>query len=329
VPVGSHNGTPVLVRDLGVVSFGPYLREGVAEWNGEGETVGGIVVMRYGENALTVINGIKAKIAEIKKSLPAGVEMISGYDRSGLINASIDTLKRDLIAEAVIVSLVIILFLSHFRSALIPILGIPIALMASFIPMSSLQASSNIMSLGGFGLAIGVLIDASIVMVENAYRHLAERTRGDRDIDPDEHKHVVLSAAKQVGRPLFYSLVIIIVSFLPVFLLEAQEGRMFKPLAYTKTFAISFSSLLAITIVPILMVFLVRARRYRLETENPVAHFFQWLYMPVIRLCLRHRIITLVVGMVFLAVTFPLAFKIGSQFMVPAARKFRWARSLT
>jgi Cu(I)/Ag(I) efflux system membrane protein CusA/SilA len=317
VPVGSHNGTPILVRDLGVVSFGPDLREGVAEWNGEGETVGGIVVMRYGENALTVINRIKAKIAEIKKSLPAGVEIISGYDRSGLINASIDTLKRDLIAEAVIVSLVIILFLFHFRSALIPILSIPIALMASFIPMSSLQVSSNIMSLGGFALAIGVLIDASIVMVENAYRHLAERTRGDRDIDPDEHKHVVLSAAKQVGRPLFYSLVIIIVSFLPVFLLEAQEGRMFKPLAYTKTFAITFSSLLAITIVPILMVFLVRARRYRLETENPVAHFFQWLYMPVIRWCLRHRIITLVVGVVFLAVTFPLAFKIGSQFMPP------------
>jgi copper/silver efflux system protein len=317
VPVGSHNGTPILVRDLGVVSFGPDLREGVAEWNGEGETVGGIVVMRYGENALTVINRIKAKIAEIKKSLPAGVEIISGYDRSGLINASIDTLKRDLIAEAVIVSLVIILFLFHFRSALIPILSIPIALMASFIPMSSLQVSSNIMSLGGFALAIGVLIDASIVMVENAYRHLAERTRGDRDIDPDEHKHVVLSAAKQVGRPLFYSLVIIIVSFLPVFLLEAQEGRMFKPLAYTKTFAITFSSLLAITIVPILMVFLVRARRYRLETENPVAHFFQWLYMPVIRWCLRHRIITLVVGVVFLAVIFPLAFKIGSQFMPP------------
>jgi copper/silver efflux system protein len=317
VPVGSHNGTPILVRDLGVVSFGPDLREGVAEWNGEGETVGGIVVMRYGENALTVINRIKAKIAEIKKSLPAGVEIISGYDRSGLINASIDTLKRDLIAEAVIVSLVIMLFLFHFRSALIPILSIPIALMASFIPMSSLQVSSNIMSLGGFALAIGVLIDASIVMVENAYRHLAERTRGDRDIDPDEHKHVVLSAAKQVGRPLFYSLVIIIVSFLPVFLLEAQEGRMFKPLAYTKTFAITFSSLLAITIVPILMVLLVRARRYRLETENPVAHFFQWLYMPVIRWCLRHRIITLVVGVVFLAVTFPLAFKIGGQFMPP------------
>ena len=317
VPVGSQNGTPILVRDLGIVSFGPDLREGVAEWNGEGETVGGIVVMRYGGNALTVINGIKAKIAEIKKGLPPGVEIISSYDRAGLINASIDTLKRDLIAEAIIVSLVIIIFLFHFRSALIPIVSIPIALIASFIPMYFLQVSSNIMSLGGFALAIGVLIDASIVMVENAYRHLAERTKGARSIDSGEHKQVVLGAAKQVGRPLFYSLVIIIVSFLPVFLLEAQEGRMFKPLAYTKTFAIIFSSLLAITIVPILMVFLVRAKRYRLEAENPVAHFFQWLYMPIIRWCLRHRVVTIVLGVLFLAVTFPLAFRIGSQFMPP------------
>jgi Cu(I)/Ag(I) efflux system membrane protein CusA/SilA len=317
VPVGSHNGTPILVRDLGVVGFGPDLREGVAEWNGEGETVGGIVVMRFGENALTVIHGIKAKIAEIKKSLPSGVEIVSGYDRSGLINTSIDTLKRDLIEEAIIVSFVIILFLFHFRSALIPIVSIPIAVIASFIPMYYLQVSSNIMSLGGFALAIGVLIDASIVMVENAYRHLAERTRGGRSIDSGEHKQVVLGAAKQVGRPLFYSLVIIIVSFLPVFLLEAQEGRMFKPLAYTKTFAITFSSLLAITIVPILMVLLVRARRYRLETENPVARFFQLLYMPILRFCLRHRIITIALGALFLAVTFPLAFRIGSQFMPP------------
>jgi len=303
-------------RPYGVIHHSD-LREGVTEWNGEGETVGGIVVMRYGENALTVINGIKAKLADIKQSLPPGVEIVSGYDRSGLITASIDTLKRDLIEEAIIVSLVIIVFLFHFRSALIPIVSIPIALIASFIPMYALHVSSNIMSLGGFALAIGVLIDASIVMVENAYRHLAERSRGGRGIASGEHKRVVLDAAQQVGRPLFYSLVIIVVSFLPVFLLEAQEGRMFKPLAYTKTFAIIFSSLLAITIVPILMVFLVRARRYRLETENPVARFFQWLYLPVIRLCLRHRAATIALGLLFLALTFPLAFRIGSQFMPP------------
>jgi Cu(I)/Ag(I) efflux system membrane protein CusA/SilA len=317
VPVGSHNGTPILVRDLGVVSFGPDLREGVAEWNGEGETVGGIVVMRYGQNALDVINAVKRKIAAISKSLPPGVKIVSGYDRSGLISASIDTLTRDLIEEAIIVSFIIIIFLFHFRSALIPIVSIPLALIASFIPMYYLGVSSNIMSLGGFALAIGVLIDASIVMVENSYRHLAERTRGGHILAADDHEQVVISAAKQVGRPLFYSLLIIVVSFLPVFLLQAQEGRMFRPLAYTKTFAIIFSSLLAITIVPILMVLLVRARRYRLETENPVAHFFQVLYLPIVRWCLRHRVVTLAAGVVFLAITFPLAFKIGSQFMPP------------
>ncbi|HLH75802.1 MAG TPA: CusA/CzcA family heavy metal efflux RND transporter [Candidatus Binataceae bacterium] len=317
VPVGSHDGTPILVRDLGVVSFGPDLREGIAEWNGEGQTVGGIVVMRYGQNALSVINGIKAKLAQIQSSLPAGVQIVAGYDRSGLIDASIATLTRDLIDEAIIVSLVVIVFLFHFRSALIPILSIPVAVLASFIPMFYLQVSSNIMSLGGFALAIGVLIDAAIVMVENAYRHLAEQTREGRRLTPQAHKQVVIGAAKQVGRPLFYSLIIIVVSFLPVFLLEAQEGRMFKPLAYTKTFAIAFSSLLAITIVPLLMVWLVRARRYRREQENPVARFFQMLYLPVIRVCLRHRIITLGVGLLFLAATFPLAGRIGTQFMPP------------
>jgi len=317
VPVGSHDGTPILVRDLGVVSFGPDLREGVAEWNGEGETVGGIVVMRDGQNALHVISGVKTKIAEIQKSLPAGVEIVSGYDRSGLISASINTLKWDLIEEAIIVSLVIIVFLFHFRSALIPIVSIPLAVLASFIPMYYLHISSNIMSLGGFALAIGVLIDASIVMVENAHRHLAARTAGGRSLAREEHRDVVLGAAKQVGRPLFYSLLIIIVSFLPVFLLEAQEGRMFRPLAYTKTFAITLSSLLAITIIPILMIILIRGRHFRTEAENPAARFFQWLYLPIIRWCLKHRALTLIAGVIFLAITFPLAFRIGSQFMPP------------
>src|SRR3982074_634906 len=177
VPVASKNGTPVLVRDLGTVSFGPNIRRGVAEWNGEGETVGGIVVMRYGLNALNVISGVKKKLAEISGSLPPGVEIVAGYDRSGLIQASIDTLERDLIEEAIIVSLVITIFLFHFRSALIPILTLPIAVVASFIPMYYLQVSSNIMSLGGLALAIGVLVDAAIVMVENGYRHLSEPPR--------------------------------------------------------------------------------------------------------------------------------------------------------
>lgn len=321
ISVATMNGTPVLVRDLGVVSYGPDLREGVAEWNGEGEAVGGIVVMRYGQNALTVINGVKAKIAEIEKSLPAGVEIVAGYDRAGLIEASIGTLKRDLLEEAIIVSLVIIIFLFHLRSALIPILILPLAVLATFIPMYYFRVSSNIMSLGGLALAIGVLVDASIVMVENGYRHLSERQHDARlsgeVVDEPERQSLLLSAARQVGRPLFYSLLIIVVSFLPVFLLEAQEGRMFRPLADTKTLAIGLSSILAITIVPILMILLIRGRRLRPEEANPVSRFFRALYLPVIRWCLRHRWITIAVNLLFLVVTLPLALKLGSQFMPP------------
>ena len=323
VPVASKNGTPVLVRDLGTVSFGPDIRRGVAEWNGEGETVGGIVVMRYGLNALNVISGVKKKLAEISGSLPPGVEIVSGYDRSGLIQASIDTLKRDLIEEAVIVSLVIIIFLFHFRSALIPILTLPIAVVASFIPMYYLQVSSNIMSLGGLALAIGVLVDAAIVMVENGYRHLSEAQHADagdktkqRSISSRERRQILLDAAKQVGPALFFSLLIIVVSFLPVFLLEAQEGRMFRPLAWTKTLAIGFSSLLAITLVPPLMLLFIRGR-LRPESSNPVSRVTQAIYLPVLRLCLRFPKTTVLLNLVFLALTFPLAFKLGSQFMPP------------
>ena len=323
VPVASKNGTPVLVRDLGTVSFGPDIRRGVAEWNGEGETVGGIVVMRFGSNALNVISGVKKKLAEISGSLPPGVEIVSGYDRSGLIDASIDTLKRDLIEEAVIVSLVIVIFLFHFRSALIPILTLPIAVVASFIPMYYLQISSNIMSLGGLALAIGVLVDAAIVMVENGYRHLSEAQQADagdktkqRSISSRERRQILLDAAKQVGPALFFSLLIIVVSFLPVFLLEAQEGRMFRPLAWTKTLAIGFSSLLAITLVPPLMLLFIRGR-LRPESSNPVSRVTQALYLPVLRLCLRFPKTTVLLNLVFLALTFPLAFKLGSQFMPP------------
>ncbi len=320
IAVASNNGTPVLIKDLGVVSFGPDLREGVAEWSGEGEAVGGIVVMRYGQNALNVIDGIKRKIAELRKTLPPGVEIVAGYDRAGLIAGSINTLKRDLIAEAIIVSLVIIIFLFHVRSALIPILTLPLAVLATFIPMYLLQVSSNIMSLGGLALAVGVLVDASIVMVENGYRHLSERMRdADREglqIAEPERRRILFAAANQVGRPIFFSLMIIVVSFLPVFMLESQEGRMFRPLAYTKTFAITFSSVLAITIVPILMVLLIRGR-LRPEEENPLSRFFQNVYRPIIRWCLDHRALTIVANLIFLALTVPLIFKIGSQFMPP------------
>jgi Cu(I)/Ag(I) efflux system membrane protein CusA/SilA len=315
VPVIAKNGTPVLIKDLGTVAFGPDIRQGVAEWNGEGETVGGIVVMRDGMNALNVIEGVKQKLKQIKASLPPGVEVVSGYDRSGLINASIDTLQRDLLEEAVIVSLVIIVFLFHFRSAFIPILTLPIAVVMSFIPMYYLHVTSNIMSLGGLALAIGVLVDAAIVMVENGYRHLSER----QDAGPVaeiERRRILIDAAKQVGPALFFSLLIIVVSFLPVFLLEAQEGRMFRPLAWTKTLAVGFSSLLAITLVPMLMLMLIKGK-LRPESRNPVSKVTQALYLPVLRLCLRYRKTTLALNLLFLVLVFPLSLKIGSQFMPP------------
>lgn len=341
VPVMAKSGTPVLIKDLGTVSFGPDMREGVAEWNGEGETVGGVVVMRYGLNALNVINGVKKKLADIKGSLPPGVEVVSGYDRGGLISESINTLKHSLMEESVIVSLVIIVFLFHFRSALIPIFTLPIALAMSFIPMHYLNVSSNIMSLGGFALAIGVLVDAAIVMVENGYRHLSERPASsgealgeiDSSNGPALHKvpdastnksakkaverervRILIDSAKQVGPALFFSLLIIVVSFLPVFLLEAQGGRMFRPLAWTKTLAVGFSSLLAITLVPILMIIFIRGK-LRPESENPISRLTQALYLPVLRLCLKYRKTTLLLNLAFLVVTFPLMFKMGSQFM--------------
>jgi copper/silver efflux system protein len=317
VPVATKNGTPVLVRDLGTVTFGPDIREGVAEWQGEGETVGGIVVMRDGMNALTVIDGVKKKLAEIRLSLPPGVEVVSGYDRSGLIHASIETLQRDLLEEAAIVSVVIIIFLFHFRSALIPILTLPIAVLAAFIPMYYLHVTSNIMSLGGLALAIGVLVDAAIVMVENGYRQLSEHQSSQSEPLPEpQRRKILLDSAKQVGPAIFFSLVIIVVSFLPVFLLEAQEGRMFRPLAWTKTLAVGFSSVLAITLVPLLMILFIRGRLIP-ESRNPISRITQAIYLPILRLCLRFRKTTLLLNLVFLVVTLPLALHIGSQFMPP------------
>ena len=279
VPVATKNGTSVLLRDLGSVDFGPEVRRGAADWQGEGEAVGGIVVMRFGMNALDVITGVKAKLREIAPSLPPGVEIVTGYDRSWLINKSIKTLKRDLILEAIIVSFVCIAFLFHLRSALVPIITLPIAVLAAFIPMYYLNVSSNVMSLGGLALGIGVLIDAAIVMVENGYKHLAERSglsAGEHTdkLSSQERRSILVRSAKQVGPALFYSLIIILVSFLPVFLLEAQEGRMFRPLAWTKTSALAFSSLLSITLVPALMPLFIRGS-LRPESQNPAARITQ------------------------------------------------------
>jgi copper/silver efflux system protein len=307
-------GTPVRVRDVADVAIGPDLRRGVAELDGKGEVVGGIVVMRFGENALRVIDRVKAKLREIQTALPDGVRVVPTYDRSGLINESIRTLRRALIEEAVVVSLVILVFLFHIRSALVPILALPIAVVASFIPMYYLGVTSNIMSLGGLALAIGVLVDASIVMVENAYRHVSEP---ETTLAYAEQPRAIVTAAQQVARPIFFSLAIIIVSFVPVFLLEAQEGRMFRPLAFTKTSAMILASLLSISLVPVLMTVFIRGRRLKPEAQNPVSRFFAWLYAPILRVALRFKWTALLLNFAVVPLTVPLLFVMGSEFMPP------------
>ncbi|MBA3642000.1 MAG: efflux RND transporter permease subunit, partial [Acidobacteria bacterium] len=308
-------GTPLRVADVAEVRLGPDIRRGVAELDGKGEVVGGIIVMRFGENALRVIDLVKAKLREIQGALPSGVQIVPTYDRSWLIQESIGTLRRTLIEEAIVVSIVILIFLFHFRSALIPILALPIAVLASFIPMYYLGVPSNIMSLGGLALAIGVLVDASIVMVENGYRHVSEPDEEGRL--PEDQPRAVIAAAKQVGRPIFFSLAIIIVSFVPVFLLEAQEGRMFRPLAFTKTSAMVFAALLSITLVPVLMAIFIRGRNLKPEARNPISRFFTALYEPVLRLALRWKWIALLVNFAVIPLTVPLLFAIGSEFMPP------------
>ena len=323
-------GTPIRVRDVAQVRLGPDIRRGVADLDGRGEVVGGIVVMRFGENALNVIERVKAKLNEVRQSMPAGMKVVPTYDRSGLIGQSITTLRRTLIEEAIAVSIVIIIFLFHFRSALIPILALPIAVLASFIPMHYLGVTSNIMSLGGLALAIGVLVDASIVMVENAYRHVSEgehtldaptasnsASSESRTVPYDEQPRLIIRAAKQVARAIFFSLAIIVVSFVPVFLLEAQEGRMFRPLAFTKTFAMVAASILSITLVPVLMTMFIRGKRLKPEARNPVSRFFSAIYAPVIRLALQWRWMALLLNFAVVPLTIPLLFMIGSEFMPP------------
>jgi len=330
-------GTPVRVGDVAQVRLGPDIRRGVAELDGKGEVVGGIVVMRFGENALTVIDAVKAKLQEVQHSMPPGMKIVPTYDRSWLIGESIGTLRRTLIEEAIVVSIVILIFLFHFRSALVPILALPIAVLASFIPMYYLGVTSNIMSLGGLAIAIGVLVDASIVMVENAYRHVSEpehtvdlpasaatadasgesSTTEPQSVSYADQPRLIIRAAKQVARAIFFSLAIIVVSFVPVFLLEAQEGRMFRPLAFTKTFAMVAASLLSITLVPVLMTIFIRGRRLKPESQNPISQFFTWLYDPIICLALRWKWTALVLNFAVVPVTVPLLFLIGSEFMPP------------
>jgi Cu(I)/Ag(I) efflux system membrane protein CusA/SilA len=313
ITVGGERGTPILVRDIGAVALGPDMRRGIAELDGQGEVVGGIVVMRHGENALNLIDRVKQKIKEIEPSLPPGVKIVSTYDRSDLILRSIATLKEKLIEESLIVSLVIVIFLFHVRSALVAIITLPIAIILSFIAIYYLNLTSNIMSLGGIAIAIGAMVDAAIVMVENAHKRLEQWEEGGR---PGDRTQVLIKAAKEVGRPLFFSLLIITVSFLPIFTLEAQEGRLFKPLAFTKTFAMFFAAFLSITLAPVLMVLLIRGR-IRPETRNPVNRLLIALYTPVVRVVLRFRKMTIALAIIALILTYPAFARLGSEFMPP------------
>ena len=314
----SERGTPVRVGDVARVAIGPELRRGAAELDGQGEAVGGIIVMRFGENALRVIDRVKARMQDVQKSLPEGVDIVPTYDRSGLIRESIGTLRRTLIEEGLVVSFVALAFLFHFRSALIPIITLPIAVLVSFIPMYYLGVTSNIMSLGGIALAIGELVDASIVMVENAYRRISEPADGrDGPVLYDEQRREVVAAAQQVGRAIFFSLAIIILSFVPVFMLEAQEGRMFRPLAYTKTFAMASATVLSITLVPALMTLFLRGRRLKSEAVNPFYRLSIAIYEPVLRTALRWKWTTLLVNMAVVPLTIPLIFLLGSEFLPP------------
>ncbi|MGH9368959.1 MAG: efflux RND transporter permease subunit, partial [Thermoanaerobaculia bacterium] len=306
----NEQGTPVLLRDVARVQLGPDMRRGAAELDGLGEAVGGIVIVRFGENSLRVIENVKAKIKQVSKALPQGVEIVPVYDRSTLIEESIKTLREKLIEESIIVSLVCIIFLFHFRSALVAILTLPLALLMSFTAMRALGLSSNIMSLGGIAIAIGAMVDAAIVMVENAHKRLEHAAPG------ADRREVIIQAAKEVGKPLFYSLLIITVSFLPVFTLEAQEGRLFRPLAFTKTFSMLFASLLSITVAPALMLLLIRGRIVA-EAKNPINRFLIAVYRPVFHFAYRWRKATLGVSVLALAVTVPVFRTLGNEFMPP------------
>ncbi|HXF46522.1 MAG TPA: CusA/CzcA family heavy metal efflux RND transporter, partial [Burkholderiaceae bacterium] len=304
----AENGTPVRVRDVARVELGPDERRGLTELNGEGEAVSGIAVARFGENALAVIDGVKRRLEELKPGLPEGVTIETVYDRSDLIHRAIDTLTRTLAEESLIVAAVCVLFLLHVRSALVAIVMLPIGVLIAFICMRLLGINSNIMSLGGIAIAIGAMIDAAIVMIENAHKHLERLPAG------SDRTRAIIDAGKEVGPALFFSLAIVTVSFLPVFTLEAQEGRLFAPLAYTKTFAMAGAALLSVTLVPLLMVWLIRGRILA-EGANPVNRALIAVYRPVIAWVMRNKVVTIVAAVAISAATLWPASRLGTEFM--------------
>ncbi len=335
VVVGANpqTGTPILVRDLGTVSLGPDLRRGVAELNGQGEVVGGIVIMRYGENAQKVIERVRAKLKEIEPNLPAGVKIVTTYDRLELIERSVATLKDTLVEELIIVSLVILIFLWHIPSALIPIVTIPITILLAFIPMQGMGLTANIMSLGGLAIAIGAMVDAAVVVVEQTHKKLEH---WEADGRPGNYRDVIISAVKEVGGPSFFALLVIAVSFMPVFTLEAQEGRMFKPLAFTKNFAMAIAAVLAITLDPAIRLLFTHVKEYSFrprwlawivnavlvgkihsEEKHPISRPLMRIYQPVVEFALEWRWTTVAVAVLIVALTVPVFFRLGSEFMPP------------
>jgi Cu(I)/Ag(I) efflux system membrane protein CusA/SilA len=304
----TSNGTPVLLRDIARVELGPDERRGITELNGEGEVASGIVLQRFGVNALDVIGNVKKRFTEIASSLPKSVEIVPVYDRSNLINAAIDTLKQTLFEESVVVALVCIVFLLHVRSALVAILMLPVGVLMAFGAMKLLGLGSNIMSLGGIAIAIGAMVDAAIVMIENAHKHLERAEPGRSRVS------ILIEAASQVGPALFFSLLIITVSFMPIFTLESQEGRLFSPLAFTKTFAMAAAAILSVTLVPALMVVCVRGKIIP-EHKNPINQFLIWIYRPVIKTVMRAKVLVILIALAILAVTVWPARQLGTEFM--------------
>ncbi len=333
VGVNPETGTPILVKHVGTVALGPDIRRGIAELDGEGETVGAIVIMRHGENALKVIERVKARLAEIERTLPEGVKIVTTYDRSDLILRSIATLKRTLLEELAIVSLIILIFLWHIPSALIPILTIPTAVILSFIPMYAMNITANIMSLGGIAIAIGAMVDAAIVVVEQTHKKLE---RWEAEGRPGDFRDVVIAAVKEVGGPSFFALLVIAVSFIPIFALEAQEGRLFKPLAFTKNFSMAIAAVLAITLDPAIRLFFTHVREFDFrprwlcravtallvgkihsEERHPISRALMWVYEPVVHFVLRHPYATIAGAVLAVALTIPVYFRLGSEFMPP------------
>jgi len=312
----SSNGIPVLLKNVAVVQLGSDIRRGSLEKDGEGEVVGGIIVMRTGENAQKVIDRVKEKIKEISAGLPPGVEIKASYDRSTLIKEAIATLDRALIEAAIVVSIMVAIFLLHWRSIVRILIEIPIAVLISFILMYIFEINSNIMSLGGIILAIGVIVDSSIVLVENSYRNIAKAIEEKGNLSKEEYNKISIDSAKQVGRAIFFSELVILVSFLPVFLLTGQEGKLFKPLAFTKTFTMIGSAIVVISLIPVLMTMLMRGK-FRPEEKNPTTRFFIKIYEPVIRWVLKHRKTTIAINVIALVITIPMILNTGSEFMPP------------